>query len=121
MAKHNELGKKGEDAAVRLLQSKGYRILDRNWRSGHYEIDIIARDGDFIVFVEVKTRSSLQWGNPEDFIDNRRMRRMIQATERYLLFKEIDNPARFDVIGVLWDGHSFKLDHIVDAFLPFIV
>jgi putative endonuclease len=118
MAQHNELGKRGEDAAASLLESKKYRILERNWRFSGHEIDIIAEDGDFIVFVEVKTRTSLQWGNPEDFVGNARIRRMVQAADYYLKENDVDKPARFDIVGVVWDGKCFEMEHIDDAFLP---
>ena len=118
MAQHNELGKRGEDAAVRLLQSKKYRILERNWRHSGHEIDIIAEDGDFIVFVEVKTRASVQWGNPEEFVGNARIKRMVQAADYYLKENDEGKPARFDIVGVVWNGKSFELEHIDDAFLP---
>lgn len=118
MAEHNELGQKGEDLATDYLKKRDYRIIERNWRLHGYEIDIIAEDKEFIVFVEVKTRSSLLWGNPEDFVDRTRQNRMVKAADFYLKMKAIDKPARFDIIGAIWDGQSMKLDHIEDAFLP---
>lgn len=120
MAEHNELGKKGEEAAVRLLKSKHYRILEQNWTFRGYEIDIIAEDNEFIVFVEVKTRTSRQWGNPEDFIGKNRMRRMIRAANHYLIGKAVDKPARFDIVSVVWNGKEFELEHLDDAFLSFL-
>ena len=66
MARHNELGIKGEEAATAFLKDKGYRILERNWRMHRHEIDIVAEDDEYIVFVEVKTRTSREWGDPED-------------------------------------------------------
>lgn len=118
MAQHNELGVKGEEAAARLLESKSYRIKELNWRFSGYEIDIIAENDEFIVFVEVKTRTSLQWGNPEDFIGNARIRRMVQAADYYLKENDEVKPARFDIIGAVWNGKTFELEHIDDAFLP---
>lgn len=118
MAQHNELGKKGEDEAVRYLLSKGYKIINRNWRFYGYEIDIVAEVGEFIVFVEVKTRTSVMYGNPEDFVGKSRRKRMVEAANNYLIEYEVDKPARFDIIGIVWDGNKFALDHIDDAFLP---
>jgi putative endonuclease len=118
MAQHNELGKQGEEAAVQFLLAKNYRIRERNWTFRGYELDIIAENNTYIIFVEVKSRTSLQWGYPEDFVDERRMRRMVKAANCYLIGKKIDKPARFDIIGALWNGHEFKLNHIEDAFLP---
>lgn len=117
MAGHNELGKRGEEAAVRYLQQKGYLILDRNWMNEKYEIDIIAQDDDYIVFVEVKTRSSNQWGNPEEAVSKGKIKRIVNAADFYLIDKDIDLPARFDIISVIWNGHKFEIDHIEDAFL----
>ncbi len=118
MAQHNDLGKKGEDEAVRYLLSEGYRIVFRNWKMYGYEIDIIAENKEYYVFVEVKTRTSDMFGNPEDFVDKRRMKRMVNAADLYLNEYEIDKPARFDIIGIIWDGLRLELEHIDDAFLP---
>ena len=65
MAAHNELGKWGEDLAAAYLEQKGYTIMERDWKSGRRDIDIIARDGNIVVFVEVKTRRSSVFGEPE--------------------------------------------------------
>ncbi len=120
MAGHNELGRKGEEAAVAFLKKKEYRIVERNWYFSGYEIDIISEDEEFIVFIEVKTRTSSEWGNPGDAVDERRMRRMIRAASHYLKIKRIDKPARFDIITVLGNERHFELEHIEDAFLPFL-
>ncbi|MDD4799666.1 MAG: YraN family protein [Proteiniphilum sp.] len=119
MAEHNELGRKGEEAAVSYLESKGHRILERNWRLHGYEIDIITAHKGFIVFVEVKTRGSADWGDPASFVVTRRMRRMIQAAHFYLVMHRIDQPARFDIVSILWKGERQELEHIEDAFRSF--
>lgn len=119
MAQHNELGQKGEDAAARLLLEKGYKILSRNWRFHGYEIDIVAENQEWLVFVEVKTRTSAQWGNPEDFVGKSRMRRMIEAADHYIIEHDLDKQARFDIIGAVWNGHQMQMEHIEDAFMPF--
>lgn len=118
MARHNELGKMGEDEAARYLKSVGYKIRSRNWKFYGYEIDIVAETDKFIVFVEVKTRTSKQFGNPEDFVGNARMKRMVDAAHHYLIEFDIDKDSRFDIIGIVWDGKSFLLEHIDDAFRP---
>lgn len=120
MADHNELGRKGENEAVSYLKSEGYKIIDRNWRKHGYEIDIIALSGEYIVFVEVKTRTTYDYGNPEDFVNKQRQRRMISAANIYLNYFEIDTPPRFDIVGIVWDGFKFQIKHIEDAFLPCI-
>lgn len=120
MAEHNELGRKGEDAAVAYLEKKGHRIVERNWSFSGYEIDIVSEHEEFIVFAEVKTRTSTLWGDPGDAVNEYRMRRMIRAASHYLKKNRIDKPARFDVITVIWSKRKFELEHIEDAFLPFL-
>ncbi|MDR1881400.1 MAG: YraN family protein [Prevotella sp.] len=118
MASHNDLGKQGEDAAVRYLQRNGYEIIERNWVYEKYEIDIIARNKEYIVFVEVKTRSSDQWGNPEEAVSDGKIRRIVEAADFYLNEYDIDMPARFDVIAaIIRAGGTFETEHIDDAFL----
>ena len=106
MAQHNELGRRGEEEAVNYLKSKNYRILCRNWRFYGYEIDVVAENEEFIVFVEVKTRTSTQWGNPVSYVDMSRMRRMVDAANHSLIEMDIDKPARFDIIGLVWNGEN---------------
>lgn len=120
MAQHNELGQKGEDAAARLFAQKGYGIVCRNWKFHGYEIDIVAENNEWIVFAEVKTRTSAQWGNPEDFVGKTRMRRMIEAADHYLKENNIDKPARFDIVAAVWNGREMQMEHIEDAFLAFL-
>lgn len=120
MAEHNELGRKGEKVAADFLQSKGYRIVERNWCFAGYEIDIVSEFEEFIVFVEVKTRMSTEWGSPQDAVNMRRMQRMIRAASHYLKKNRIDKPARFDIIGIIGEGNHFEVEHIEDAFLPFL-
>ena len=120
MAEHNELGRRGEEVAVTFLEKKGYRIVERNWSFSGYEIDIVSEDEEFIVFIEVKTRTSSEWGNPGDAVDERRMRRMIRAASHYLKIKHIDKSARFDIIAIVGNEPHFELEHIEDAFLPFL-
>lgn len=117
MADHNELGRKGEDEAARYLQRNGYEIIERNWIFDRHEVDIIARNDEYIVFVEVKTRSSNQWGNPEEAVSKARIKRMVQAADFYLNEYDIEEPVRFDVMAVLWNGRTFEIEHIDDAFL----
>ena len=117
MAQHNELGKKGEQAAATFMKSKGYKVLERNWRIYRHEIDIVAEDEEYIIFVEVKTRTTREWGNPEDFIGKGKIKRIVEAADLYLQDSDIDKPARFDVIAAVWDGQSFEIEHIDDAFM----
>ena len=116
MALHNKLGKEGEKIAVEYLKNQGYSILDCNWRSGKIEIDIIARNDEFLIFVEVKTRMSDKWGNPEEAVTNSKIRRITEAAESYIYEKDIDLPVRFDVISILIDKNIYEVKHFDDAF-----
>lgn len=120
MAEHNILGTRGEDLAVEFLKDKGHQIVERNWRLSGYEIDIISEDDEFIVFVEVKTRSSSQWGNPEQSIGKQRMRRMINGASHYLKLNNIDKPARFDIVAIIVSEKEKEIEHFEDAFLAFL-
>lgn len=118
MAKHYDLGKKGENIATAHLREKGYKILKQNWRYGKDEIDIIAEIDDFIVFVEVKTRSTDYFGYPEEAVDDKKERFLIRAADEYIIQKDINKEARFDIISIIIDGNKQSIRHIEDAFYP---
>lgn len=120
MAEHNLLGIKGEDMAVEYLKENGHRIIQRNWRFSGYEIDIISEHQEYIVFVEVKTRSTSNWGDPEESIGIQRMRRMINGASNYLKLNSIDKPARFDILAIVMCNEEKKIEHIEDAFMAFL-
>ena len=120
MARHNELGKWGEQLAVDLLVTKGYAIVERNWRAGNLEVDIVAMKDNRIVFVEVKTRSS-EFVDPLDAIDRRRVSRIVKAANSYVKAYNIPHEVQFDVIiiiGTPESGNMPQVEHIPDAFLP---
>jgi putative endonuclease len=116
MASHNELGKEGETIAQQFIETKGFKILDCNWRHLRYEVDIIALDKDFLVFVEVKTRSTLKFGFPDESVDYRKEKMLIEAAEIYLEKKDRYNEVRFDIVSVVKNERAEKIYHIVDAF-----
>ena len=118
MAKHLELGKLGEELAVQLLIDKGYEIVERNWRSNHKEIDIIAKDGAVLVIVEVKTRKSDDYGEPDVAVTNRKQHLLISAANAYLYSHAIDANTRFDIISIVFNNEEPVISHIEDAFLP---
>ncbi len=119
MARHNETGKAGESAALRFLENKGYIVLEANWRYRRAEIDLIAKDGKVLVFVEVKTRSSEAFGKPEAFVDSRKQRFMAEAASAYMEKTGHDWEIRFDVVSVLVNpGGAFLFEHFQDAFFP---
>ena len=118
MAAHNELGKEGEEEAVRLLNEKGYVIHHRNWRSGKYELDIVAQQHDELVIVEVKTRRNVLYGTPETAVDGRKIRRIVSSTNAYLHKYRIDANVRFDIITITGTHKPFHIEHIENAFYP---
>lgn len=116
MAEHNRLGEEGEKIAVKFLKNKGYLIYHRNWRLGHLEIDIIAEDNNELVFIEVKTRSSVEYGMPEDAVDERKENALINAAHYYLQTLSLEVEARFDVVSVVLNDERSWVNHFVDAF-----
>ncbi len=118
MAESHNLGHKGEDRAVEYLKEAGYKILHRNWKAGKLEIDIIAENKDFIVFVEVKTRSDDYQEHPSSAINREKQRSMIFAADSYIKWNNIDKESRFDVIFVIKKGDEYEIDHNEDAFYP---
>lgn len=119
MAVHNDLGKEGEEIAVQYLIEKGYEILDRNWRYHKAEIDIIAQNQDHLIIVEVKTRSSVALGNPENFVDKKKINLLTQAADIYVNQQDIDKNIRFDIISIHKNGLKLDICHIMEAFLFF--
>ena len=118
MAKHNELGKRGEELAVQYLMEKGYEILERNWRNIHKEIDIIAKKDNVLVIVEVKTRQSEEYGEPDIAVTKQKQTRLISAANAYLFQNQLDINTRFDVISIVFNGDNPEINLIEDAFLP---
>ena len=118
MSESHNLGQKGEELAADHLKNAGYKILYRNWKSGNKEIDIIAENHDFIIFVEVKTRSEDFLMAPVTAVTKEKRRSLIFAANGYLQRFKIDKESRFDVITVIQSGDSFKIDHIEGAFYP---
>lgn len=119
MAEHNELGKLGEALAVEFLQNNGYTILETNWTFQKAEIDIIAQKEDVLAIVEVKTRSSIEFGLPQDFIKPKKIKLLRNAVDNYVVSKDIDVNVRFDVIAIHKDNKSFVIEHLTDAFYHF--
>jgi len=114
-----ELGIKGEEIAVAFLKKEGYKILARNWYYDHKEIDIIARDKDVIVIVEVKTREGDYFEEPWEAVSLKKIRNLVEVAEVWLLQKEIDLETRFDVISIIFSNNTtYDLTHFPDAFIP---
>ena len=117
MNNNQDFGKLGEDLAVNYLINKGYQILERNWRSGHKEIDIIALDGDTLVAVEVKTRKSNTYGEPDIAVGAMKQQMLIWAADAYVRYKNLDVEVRFDIISIVITDTGEHIEHIEDAFI----
>lgn len=118
MSESQSLGQKGEAFAAEYLKKKGYKILHRNWVSGKKELDIVAENNDYIVFVEVKTRTEDFQEDPVTAINREKRQSMIYAADSYIRRYGIDKESRFDVIIVISKGKKFEIKHIDDAFYP---
>ena len=119
MAKHNELGELGEDLAVEELEKNGYEIMERNWRYKKAEIDIIARKNGILAIVEVKTRSSDYFGDPQDFVNSKKIKLLVEAVNEYVNSKDLDIEVRFDIIAIIRNQNKLTLEHLEDAFFHF--
>lgn len=114
---NKETGKRGEDIAALYLKKRGYRLTDRNYRCPLGEIDIVARDGEDVVFVEVKSRKSLDFGEPEAAVNRKKQIKLSKIALTYINENDIDNRnARFDVVAVVFSGKDTQLRHIKNAF-----
>ena len=118
MAAHNDFGKQGEELAAQYLIGKGYEILERNWRNIHKEIDIIAKDGETLVIVEVKTRQTDEYGNPDVAVTKQKQWRLISAANAYVFQNKLDINTRFDIVSIIFKSGEAVIEHIEDAFLP---
>ena len=117
---HMQMGIWGENLAVAYLREKGYVILERDWRSQHRDIDIIAKDKECTVFVEVKTRHSNPLGAPIEAVDYKKVKNLCRAINHYIQYKKLDTLWRFDIITIEGDIGSNvkpKITHIEDVSL----
>lgn len=119
MAEHNDLGKLGEELAVEFLQKNGYEILETNWVFQKAEIDIIAKKDALLAVVEVKTRSSLDFGLPQDFVKTKKIQLLVKAVNEYVISNDLDVDIRFDIIAVHKNQNEFHIEHIEEAFYYF--
>ena len=119
MANHNELGKKGEDLAVDFLLKNGYRILERNYIFQKAEVDIIARKENALAIVEVKTRSTNAFGNPQDFLKPKQIQRIVKAVDHYVISNKLDVEVRFDIIAIVKNGNQFDIEYLENAYYHF--
>jgi putative endonuclease len=120
MDERQELGQAGEQAAVDHLESKGYVILERNWRFGHKEIDIVARDRNDLVVVEVKSRNAPVLELPEQAVNRTKQRFLISAANAFVRYRRIPLEVRFDIIYVIYEKGRPRISHIRNAFYPIL-
>lgn len=121
MAHKHDLGKRGEQMAVKYLLNKGFEILETSWRYSRCEVDIICKDcreedWETTVFVEVKTRSSTYYGYPEDFVSPAQQKRLAKAAEAYMYENDLNGEMRFDIVAIHIAPQNTVLKHIEDAF-----
>lgn len=119
MAEHNELGKKGEQIAIDFLIKNDYKILEKNYRYLKAEVDIIAQKKEILAVVEVKTRSTNYFGNPQDFVNPKKIKLLLSAIDNYVVEKDLDVEVRFDIIAIIYQKTTTKIEHLKDAFLHF--
>lgn len=118
MAEHNDTGMQGEALACRHLEEQGFAIMKTNWRRGKNEVDIIAYKEGLIVFAEVKTRSNLQYGNPEEFVDRKKQKAYIRLADAYVTKYQRQEEVRFDIISVVMGPEGYRIEHMENAFSP---
>ncbi len=116
MAEHNHVGKKGEILAQEYLANNGYVIQATNWRYGVNEIDIIAKKDHFLIFIEVKTRSSSYFGEPEFFVSRSQQKTYLKLANAYVQKNNLFEEVRFDIIAIVWNKQQYTIKHIERAF-----
>ncbi|WP_109301707.1 YraN family protein [Aquimarina sp. AU474] len=119
MAEHNALGRKGEEIAIKFLIDKGYQVLEKNYRYLKSEVDIIAKIKNVIVVVEVKTRSTPDFGNPQDFVKPKQIQSLVKAIDHYITEHDLDAEVRFDIVAIIRNKAGTKIEHLEDAFYHF--
>ena len=111
MAEHNDLGKFGEELAVDFLEKNGYEILETNWVFDKAEIDIIAQKNGILAVVEVKTRSSIEFGLPQDFVKPKKIQLLVKAINEYVTQNDLDVEVRFDIVAIHKENTEFVIEH----------
>lgn len=118
MATHNDTGKKGEELAKSFLIEKGYEILASNYRYKKAEIDLIAKKGNILAIIEVKTRTSIDYGAPESFVNNKKIKLILEATNAFVIEHDLDLNISLDIISVVIDK-QVTIEHIENAYYFF--
>ncbi|WP_459210504.1 YraN family protein [Aquimarina rhabdastrellae] len=119
MALHNDLGKEGEKLAKDFLIKKGYEILEQNYRYQKAEVDIIAKYRETLIVIEVKTRSTIDYGDPQDFVKPKQIQQLVKAIDYYIEERDLDIEVRFDIIAIIKNKKGIQIEHLEDAFYHF--
>ena len=119
MAAHNDLGKEGGQDAENFLVQEGHTILERNFRFGHAEIDLISQKGEVLHIIEVKTRNSTAYGEPESFVNQQKIDLLVKAANYYVQRKNLEVEVQFDIISIVKNHVEFSINYLEDAFYPF--
>jgi putative endonuclease len=115
LSKNKEIGRKGESIAVDYLIRKGYTIVEKNYAYRRFEIDIIAKQKNTIVFVEVKTRQTTNFGYPEESVDNEKIQHILKCADHFIYQNQWTGNIRFDIISIMFKPR-ISVEHIEDAF-----
>lgn len=113
-----ELGQFGEDLAEKHLHAKGFRIVERNYRTGKLEIDIVAEHHEKLIIVEVKTRNTAEIGEPWRAVTKKKQRQLIKAANSYIHSRDVHAETRFDIVSIVHNSYRTNIEHIEDAFGP---
>lgn len=119
MAIHNDFGNEAEQIAVNFLIEKGHQILERNFRYGHAEIDVISLKNNVLHITEVKARTSTAYGEPESFVTKSKIDLLVKATNHYVQKHDLNFEVQFDIISIVKNSYESTITHIEDAFYPF--
>jgi putative endonuclease len=119
MAQHNQLGEIGEQLAADFLLENGYEIIERNYRFDKAEVDIMAKKDRILAIIEVKTRSTSDFGDPQDFLKPKQIQRIVKAVDEYILVNTLDVEVRFDIIAIVKEKKGFSIEHLENAFYHF--
>lgn len=118
MPNNTQKGTQGEEIAIAHLVKNGYEVLEKNWRFKHLEIDIIASIGNTLVIVEVKLRANDFFGMPEEFVTRSKQKKLIRAADFYIKENNINWETRFDIISIIQNPNTLKVEHLTGAFYP---
>lgn len=119
MAQHNQLGKIGEDLAADYLVAQGYDIVTRNFAYQKAEVDIIAQKGGTLAIIEVKTRSTSDFGDPQEFLKPKQIQRIVAAVDEFVSSNNMDVEVRFDIIAIVKNKSGTSIEHFQNAFFHF--